>query len=212
MDLLTELINEPINLINIDGLVNYYGPIMDIQTADHYYDYLLKHIEWEHDQAVIMGKRIITNRKVAWYGEHPFSYTYSNTTKTALPWKKELLDLKVLIENKTRETFNACLLNLYHTGSEGMAWHSDGEKDLKPGGAIASLTFGAERKFAFKHKKTKETKSLVLNHGSLLVMEGSTQINWMHRLPPTKTIDKPRINLTFRTIINHQKEANNRPA
>ena len=94
----------------------------------------------------------------------------------------------------------SCLLNLYHDGNEGMAWHSDGEKDLKKYGAIASLSLGAERKFSFKHKSTKQTLSLWLEKGSLLVMKGSTQENWLHRLPPTKKIKTPRINLTFRTI------------
>ena len=82
-----------------------------------------------------------------------------------------------------------------------MAWHSDGEKDLKKNGAIASLTLGAERKFAFKHKQTKQKVDLILEHGSLLVMKGTTQTHWLHRLPPTKKVHKPRINLTFRTIV-----------
>ena len=112
----------------------------------------------------------------------------------------ELLELKSIIEEKTDLKFNSCLLNLYHNGNEGMAWHSDAEKDLKKNGAIGSLSLGAERKFAFKHKETKETISLILEHGSLLVMKDITQSHWLHRLPPTKRIDKPRINLTFRTI------------
>jgi alkylated DNA repair dioxygenase AlkB len=161
----------------------------------------MTNIEWKNDQAKIFGKLIITKRKVAWYGESEFEYTYSNTTKRALPWTSELLALKELIENKTGESFNSCLLNLYHNGSEGMAWHSDGEKDLKENGAIGSMSFGAERKFAFKHKETKEKVSLVLEHGSLLVMTGSTQKNWLHRLPPTKLVSTPRVNLTFRTIV-----------
>ncbi|PTB90925.1 alpha-ketoglutarate-dependent dioxygenase AlkB, partial [Marivirga lumbricoides] len=99
------------------------------------------------------------------------------------------------------ETYNSCLLNLYHNGSEGMAWHSDGEKDLKKNGAIASMSFGAERKFAFKHKESKETVALWLENGSLLVMKGSTQTYWLHRLPPTTKVSEPRINLTFRTIV-----------
>lgn len=86
----------------------------------------------------------------------------------------------------TGETFNSCLLNLYHNGDEGMAWHSDGEKDLKKNGAIGSLSFGAVRKFAFKHKQTKEHVGLTLEHGSLLVMKDETQSHWLHRLPPTK--------------------------
>src|SRR6185437_9422544 len=142
-----------------------------------------------------------TKRKVAWYGDKRFQYTYSKITKLALPWTNKLLQIKSFTEERTGETFNSCLLNLYHSGEEGMAWHSDGENDLKKNGAIASLSFGAERKFSFKHKQTKETVSLILEHGSLLMMKDATQQNWLHRLPPTKSIMKPRINLTFRTIV-----------
>ena len=162
---------------------------------------LLNGIEWRNDEAVIYGKRIITKRKVAWYGEEPFSYTYSNITKTALPWTSELLILKNLAEKHSGETYNSCLLNLYHDGSEGMAWHSDGEKDLRKNGAIASLSFGAERKFCFKHKKSGEKIDVFLEAGSLLVMKGETQTHWLHRLPPTTKVHQPRINLTFRTIV-----------
>ena len=137
---------------------------------------------------------------MAWYGDIPFSYTYSNITKTALVWTEELLALKKIVEERTGETYNSCLLNLYHTGEEGMAWHSDGEKDLKKHGAIASLSFGAVRKFAFKHKENGVKIDVILDNGSLLVMKGTTQENWLHRLPPTKVVHTPRINLTFRTI------------
>ncbi len=92
-------------------------------------------------------------------------------------------------------------MNLYHSGEEGMAWHSDGEKDLKKNGAIASMSFGAERKFAFKHKQSSQKINVFLEHGSFLVMKGITQSHWLHRLLPTKMISKPRINLTFRTIV-----------
>lgn len=201
MDLFNLGFDENINLLPKDGTVNYYGKIMSFEEADTFYTALLNGIEWKNDEAVIFGKRILTKRKVAWYGEKNFKYTYSNTTKEALPWTKELVELKQLIETKTGEKFNSCLLNLYHDGNEGMAWHSDGEKDLKKNGAIGSLSFGAERKFAFKHKENKETVSLVLQHGSLLVMKDTTQTHWLHRLPPTKLISKPRINLTFRTIV-----------
>ncbi|MBJ7538037.1 alpha-ketoglutarate-dependent dioxygenase AlkB family protein [Marinomonas transparens] len=202
MDLFRQSIEQPDNLLPKDGVVKYYGELVSLASADDYFNRLLTAIEWKNDEAVIYGKRIITKRKVAWYADHAFEYTYSNITKRALPWTSELLELKTLVEQKTGEHFNACLLNLYHDGSEGMAWHSDGEKDLKRNGAIASLSFGAERKFAFKHKASKETLALVLEHGSLLVMQGTTQTYWQHRLPPTKKVTEPRINLTFRTIVN----------
>ncbi|MCX6207693.1 MAG: alpha-ketoglutarate-dependent dioxygenase AlkB [Bacteroidetes bacterium] len=190
-----------LNLLPFDGIVNYYGRIMNNESANDFYKTLLDSIEWRNDEAIIFGKRFITKRKVAWYGDQAFEYAYSNITKKALPWTKELFALKALVEKESGETFNSCLLNLYHSGEEGMAWHSDAEKDLKKNGAIGSLSFGAERKFSFKHKESKEVVSLLLEHGSLLIMTGYTQTNWLHRLPPTKKVFQPRINLTFRTIV-----------
>ena len=201
MDLFPELIDPSKNLLPYNGTVNYFGKVLSHNTANHYYNRLMHSIDWKNDIANIFGKQYITKRKVAWYGEKPFEYTYSNHSKYASPWTEELLELKVLTEQKTKETYNSCLLNLYHSGDEGMAWHSDGEKDLKKNGAIASFTLGAERKFGFKHKNTKEKVYIILEHGSLLVMKDETQHYWLHRLPPTKKVNTPRINLTFRTIM-----------
>lgn len=190
-----------INLLPHDGTVHYYGKVFSVKEANLFLEKLLTCIEWKNDEAIIFGKRIITKRKVAWYGDRAFEYAYSNTTKTALPWTEDLMLLKKLTEEKTGESYNSCLLNLYHTGEEGMAWHSDAEKDLKKNGAIGSLSFGAERKFSFKHKQDKTTVSVVLEHGSLLLMKDTTQTHWLHRLPPTALTKKPRVNLTFRTIV-----------
>jgi len=200
MDLFSELIDQPENILRKDGVANYYEEVLSWEQANHYFGVLLNKIAWKNDQAVLFGKRIITKRKVAWYADKPFKYTYSNNTKQALPWIDELLELKEIIEENIEQSFNSCLLNLYHDGSEGMAWHSDAEKELKKNGAIASLSLGAERKFSFKHKKTKDIVALTLHHGSLLVMRDTTQSHWLHRLPPTKTVNKPRVNLTFRTM------------
>ncbi|QHT67433.1 alpha-ketoglutarate-dependent dioxygenase AlkB [Rhodocytophaga rosea] len=189
-----------INLLPADGIVNYYGKILEPTDANFYLEKMLSTIAWKNDEAVIFGRHLITKRKAAWYGDKTYEYTYSNTTKQALPWTKELLELKAMVEQSSGTTYNSCLLNLYHDGQEGMAWHSDDEKSLGKDSAIASLTLGAERKFSFKHKQTKETVSLVLEHGSLLVMKGTTQTYWLHRLPPTKKITTPRVNLTFRTM------------
>ena len=202
MDLFSTEVDLTKNLLPQDGIVNYYGRLWSTLETNQYLDGLLTTIEWRNDEAVIFGKHIITKRKVAWYGDSGFSYTYSNITKSALPWTQELLQLKKVVEEKTGEQFNSCLLNLYHNGTEGMAWHSDAEKDLKQNGAIASLSFGAERKFSFKHKQTGQIVSLMLEHGSLLLTKGTTQTHWLHRLPPAKKILKPRVNLTFRTIVS----------
>ena len=201
MDLFGNDTDKNRNLLPCDGVVNYYGKTMPTAEANKYLDCLLNTIEWKNDEAIIYGKLIITKRKVAWYGDREFEYTYSNTTKRALPWTKELLELKQLAEQLSGEQYNSCLLNLYHNGDEGMAWHSDAEKDLKRNGAIGSMSFGAECRFMFKHKQNKQTVSVLLEHGSLLVMKDTTQTHWLHRLPPTKLISKPRVNLTFRTVV-----------
>lgn len=200
MDLFGNSFDETTNLLPSDGTVNYFGKIVSKSESDDFFNKLLESIEWKNDQAIIFGKHITTKRKVAWYGDEAFEYTYSNVTKRALPWTAALKVLKALAEEKSGITFNSCLLNLYHSGEEGMAWHSDDEKSLGKNTTIASFSFGAERKFSFKHKDTGETVSLILEHGSLLVMKDETQTFWLHRLPPTKKVSKPRINLTFRTI------------
>lgn len=205
MVLFDNAISSSFNLLPKDGVVNYYDKILSLNDADSYFKNLLNVIEWKNDEVVVLGSKITTKRKVAWYADQPFYYTYSKTTKQALPWTTELLQLKEMVESKTAESFNSCLLNLYHDGSEGMTWHSDGEPELKLNGAIASLSLGAERKFSFKHKTTNDMVSLVLEHGSLLVMKSVTQTHWLHCLPTSKKIGTPRINLTFRMIENKTK-------
>lgn len=189
------------NLLPKNGEVLYFGKIMNEQTADSYFEKLIQDVNWKNDEVKIFGKHIVTKRKVAWYADKGVSYTYSNITKTGLLWIDELLKLKSLVENITKEKYNSCLLNLYHDGDEGMGWHSDDEKSIVKQSAIASISFGAERKFALKHKTSSEMVSQVLNHGSLLVMKGETQTHWLHALTKTKKVKSPRINLTFRKMV-----------
>ena len=171
------------NILDEDNIVNYYGKILSSEEANKCFDVLMQNIQWENDDLVFFGKQVTTKRKVAWYGDSEYVYTYSNSTKQALAWTKELCELKQIVEKYAGTKFNSCLLNLYHNGNEGMGWHSDDEKPLGKNNTIASLSFGVERKFLFRHKRTKQTVSLVLEHGSLLVMKGSTQSNWLHSLP-----------------------------
>jgi alkylated DNA repair dioxygenase AlkB len=189
------------NLLPYDGIATYHGRILSDIAASQYFDALKSTVPWKHDELVIFGKPIVTAREVAWYGDPGLAYTYSGTTKQPLPWTKELWELKLLVEKHTGLPFNSCLLNLYHDGSEGMGWHSDDEKSIVKDSGIASLSFGAARRFDFRHKESKETVSVILEHGSLLLMAGSTQRHWHHRLPPTKKVTTPRVNLTFRTMI-----------
>lgn len=195
-----------INILPAGGIVTYYGKAITQKDSQYYLDKLLNNIEWKNDEAIIFGRHIVTKRKVAWYGNDDFEYTYSNRTKYALPWTKELSELKKITEELCGTKFNSCLLNLYHNGEEGMAWHSDDEKTLVKDSSIASFSFGAERKFLLKHKQTKQTISLLLENGSLLEMKGATQKYWLHSLPKTKRVTQPRVNLTFRVMEEAKKQ------
>jgi alkylated DNA repair dioxygenase AlkB len=189
------------NLLPMDGEVYYQTSIFKKSVIVEYYDYFLNVIPWENEEVLIFGKRIITKRKVAWFAEDGISYTYSNSTKNGFTFTRELLSLKSRIQEITGENYNACLLNLYHNGEEGMGWHSDDEKSIVPESSIASLSFGIDRKFSLKHKTSNQTVSLILENGSLLEMKGLTQKHWKHSLPKTKKATQPRINLTFRKMI-----------
>ncbi len=193
------------NLLPYDGIVNDYGVIFAAHRADALLDALLRDIPWRHDEAVVYGRHISTARKVAWYGDGAFSYTYSGITRTALPWSGVLPEIKRTVEARlaavSSTVFNSCLLNLYSDGLEGMVWHSDDEQELGRNTVIASVSFGATRKFAFKHKRTGEKRELMLSHGQLIVMRGETQSHWLHAVMKSAKIHEPRVNLTFRTII-----------
>lgn len=190
------------NLLPKDGTVHYYGKIFTEEQSEIYYVKLLNEINWQHDVVKIFGKEIITKRKVAFLGDEGIFYKYSGKNKIAENWLKFILEIKSTVEQISGEKFNACLLNYYHNGSEAMSWHSDNEKEILKHSAIASVSFGAERKFGFKHNFTKEEISLMLENGSLLIMKDETQIYWKHKLYTNAKITEPRINLTFRTIVN----------
>lgn len=193
--------NNPLqNLLPYNGKVYHYGLVLNVNECNIYFNKFITSNFWKQDEFIMFGKQIVTARKVAWFGDLNYQYTYSNSVKNALQWTPELLYLKNLIESKTGEKFNSCLLNLYHNGNEGMGWHSDNEKELGKHPVIASLSFGASRKFSLKHNTTKQKIDLVLEPGSLLLMKGETQEKWWHSIPKSKKIVNPRINLTFRYI------------
>jgi alkylated DNA repair dioxygenase AlkB len=202
MSLFDDPVDPAFNHLPRDGVVNYYGPMVSKSQADQYFDVLHRTLPWQHDQALIHGCLITTARQVVWYGDLAYAYTYSGTTRHALAWTCELLELKAMVEQLSGCRFNACLLNLYNDGDTAMAWHSDDEKGLGKEAAIASVSLGAPRKFVFKHKREPALQiPLMLAHGSLLLMHGTTQSHWLHSLPKSKKVTTPRINLTFRSML-----------
>lgn len=200
LTLFDEAPENPKNILPKEGEVYYLGKIMTSEEQVGFFHLLRDLIQWEKETYHLYGKTVETKRLVAWYGDEAFPYHYSQQKKVALPWIEELTLLKKLVEAKTNEKFNSCLLNFYHSGAEGMTWHSDAEKELSPNGTIASLSLGVGRKFSFKHRKDKEKVDVHLEGGSVLLMQGDTQKHWLHALPVDKKVREARINLTFRTI------------
>ncbi|MFM8432266.1 MAG: alpha-ketoglutarate-dependent dioxygenase AlkB family protein [Bacteroidota bacterium] len=190
----------PVELLPHDGRAVYFGTVFAAETSDRLFSELEKSIPWRNDVIKMFGKEIVTTRKVAWFGDRPFEYAYSGHTHHALPWTAALIEIKEKAEEKCLTDFNACLLNLYHHGNEGMGWHSDDEVELDPVAPIASVSLGAARKFSFKHKEVKTGVSLQLNHGSLLMMDAKSQQHWLHSLPKSRKTLMARINLTFRRM------------
>ena len=188
-------------IINSQGQAIYFGQIISEEQMSIFYEELMNNIDWKNEVVVMFGKEITTKRKVAFYSDSNIEYRYSQKTKKGIQWIPVLLQIKSIVESYTNTHYNACLLNLYHNGDEAMGWHADNEVAIKPNSSIASLSLGADRKFSFKNKTTKETISQLLENGSLLEMKGALQNPWLHCLPKTSKIKTPRINLTFRQMI-----------
>jgi len=191
-----------LNLLPNDGIVIYHPMAFSPKEIKEYFECLSAEITWQKDVVKLFGKTYITDRKVAWYAEKPFIYRYSGQSKKALAFTQTLMDIKLRVEKLTGSEYNACLLNFYHNGSEGMGWHSDNEKSISPNSSIASVSLGALRKFKFKHKTHGHKIDLVLDSGSVLDMRGETQEFWLHALPKNTKLKGERINLTFRKMAD----------
>jgi alkylated DNA repair dioxygenase AlkB len=188
-----------VNLLPCDGIVNDFGIVLAPAEADAMYERLLKDLPWRPDVAVVNGIAVETARHALWYGDRPFRYLHSGVPRRAEAWPGGLLDdARRLAEELAQAHFDSCVLNLYHNGNEGMAWHSDSEAAYGPHTTIASLSLGATRKFAFQHKRTRERRDMMLRHGQFIVMRGETQRHWLHAVGKTATVSTPRISLTFR--------------
>ena len=201
------------NLLPYDGKVNDFGVV--IEDSDTIYQTLLHELPWRTDIVTLFGKTHITKRQIVWMGDEGLSYQYSGHTRQAVPWTKSVFHVKQLVEQQLASigifvTFNSCLLNYYPSGSEGMGYHADDEKELGSQPIIAALSLGATRKFVFKHKKNRHENKpvkveLYLESGQLIVMHGETQSHWKHTITKTKTVSEGRISLTFRRMILDDK-------
>ena len=192
------------SLIKANNLsVKYIENFFDFDQSQLYMKHLTNDIKWKREKIRMWGKEIVTKKRIAWYADEGKSYTYSGSTFYPVQWDEVLLEIKKQVEQHIRFQFNSVLLNEYKSGEVGMGWHSDDEKELGIDPIIASLSFGANRDFIFKHKTDKsfEKIKIHLKSGSLLIMSGSTQHFWKHSLPKRLKVRDPRVNLTFRKIL-----------
>ena len=182
--------------------LQYHPLLFDPKEQSLLMNALQEEIPWKQEHIKLFGKTHPTPRLTAWHGDTHCVYKYSGVVNQPFPWTPSLLTIKTRIESLSNgATFNCVLLNFYRDGSDKMGWHSDDEKELGPNPSIASVSFGATRRFDFKHKTEANTKfSIHLESGSLLLMQGDMQHHWLHQIPAQKRIQEPRINLTFRYI------------
>ncbi len=158
-------------------------------------------INWRHDKLNMYGKEHYLPRYSAWYGDSGKSYTYSGIHLEPNAWNKGLLYIKEAIEKVSDVNFNSVLLNWYRDGDDYISWHTDAEKELSENPTIASINFGATRRFLIRRIDDHSIKlELPLKHGSLLIMKGELQHYWQHSVPKQKKVKDARFNLTFRTI------------
>jgi alkylated DNA repair dioxygenase AlkB len=184
-----------------DGDVVFYASFFAPENADRLLQELLTTTDWRQESIKLYGKPVEMPRLTAWYGDEGTSYTYSGLVNQPQPWTPALWEVKQAVEVPAEVTFNSVLLNRYRSGKDSVAWHSDDEKEFGENPVIASVSFGGTRTFQFKHKKRKDLRaSIELTHGSLLIMRGATQHNWLHQIPKTAMDVGERVNLTFRLV------------
>ena len=172
------------------------------EEANNYFEIINSETNWQHDDITVFGKIYKQPRLTALFGESNQTYSYSNITMYPNPFTSTLNDIKQKVESFSNHHFNTLLINLYRNGNDSNGWHADNEKELGKNPVIASVSFGEERPFHFKHRTIKtERHKLLLQHGSLLIMKGEMQHYWLHQITKTKRQIQPRINLTFRSLV-----------
>ena len=194
-----------------NAAIHYWPNFFSTCNAVNLLKNLIESIPWQQNKIRFYGKESLVPRLESWHGEPGIRYAYSGIEMNAKPWTFELSEIKKAIEKEVSFCFNSVLVNYYRSGKDRVAWHSDDEKELGINPVIASVSLGEERKFKLRHKMYKQNglkSEIVLQNGSLLLMHGETQHHWMHEIPRTARSIGPRINLTYRNIINAKSGEN----
>ncbi|WP_041523439.1 alpha-ketoglutarate-dependent dioxygenase AlkB family protein [Gilvimarinus agarilyticus] len=192
---------EPQTLIDEDGTAVLYPQWLSVARRASLFADLQSSLKWEQTHLQMYGKRVPIPRLNAWYGDPSSRYSYSGAYFTPRPWTPALQGLRDDLSTVVGTAFNSVLANLYRTGRDSVAWHSDNEPELGPEPTIASLSLGADRVFVFRHIKSRRQVRMTLQDGDLLVMAGQLQRYWQHQLPKVAGLGEARINLTYRRVL-----------
>ncbi len=178
--------------------------LFETAEANQMLETLIADIPWRQESLRIAGKVRAIPRLQCWMGDTGSDYGYSGVRLTPYPWHNTVKVIHDRVADSSGSTFNSALINFYRNGEDSVAWHADDEAELGDSPVIASVSLGAQRVFELKQKHQLPAKKfkLTLRHGSLLIMSGTMQQHWLHQLPKVKGLQEPRINLTFRNIIN----------
>lgn len=187
-----------------DADVIYHRHFLPDQDAAALLRRLIETIPWRQDNIVLWGRSVPQPRLTAWYGDPGRSYTYSGMTLEPLPWTDDLQTLRTMAERLAEASFNSVLLNYYRDHNDSVGFHSDDEPELGATPTIGSISLGETRTLTFKPKKHKDWEAvrIALESGSLLVLKGDTQRNWRHAIAKESRLCGPRVNLTFRRILD----------
>lgn len=165
------------------------------------YRELIENLNWSQDVAYIAGRKVNLPRLTFWSGQAGLVYKYSGITNISRGWHPALKELAERISHETGEVFNSVLCNYYRTGKDYIGWHSDNERELGDNPMIATVSLGESRRFLLKNKESGVKKEALLEEGSLLLMQGELQKNWLHSIAKTEKNIQGRISLTFRKIL-----------
>jgi len=179
----------------------FEGWIEPVEAARTLCD-LLGEVPWAARPIRIFGREVLQPRLVSWHGEPEAEYTYSGVLQQPLAFTPTLTRLRERLSAELALPFNSVLCNLYRDGRDSMGMHSDAEPELGENPIVASLSFGAARKFTLRHRRgpAHGKRDVWLTSGSLLVMRGTTQHVYRHGVPKVIGTLGPRVNLTFRLI------------
>ncbi|HZR80644.1 MAG TPA: alpha-ketoglutarate-dependent dioxygenase AlkB [Candidatus Binatia bacterium] len=90
-------------------------------------------------------------------------------------------------------------LNLYRDGRDSTAWHRDRISCRRPGCTVPVLSLGATRRFLLRRKEGGRSIAFQVASGTLLVMGGRAQDDWVHSVPKEPGVVGARISVNFQS-------------